>query len=696
MQTVIIDFETRSKADIRHGAFEYASHISTEILCMAWCYLENDDAPEIWGFLPELVGVTEKRVKVNTQDGSEKYRKVKIDKWAFKEHNLDGLKKLFQKVKDGEVRLEAHNHAFEYYIWNITGCKYGFPKTPAIDDSNFWSCSAARAAASGLPRALEDVAKAVDLDIEKDSEGHKVMLQLCKPRKATISNPDEYYNDKERFERLFKYCKTDVEVERKVSRMIPDLDHVGPLEKKVWALDSKINDRGVLVDRETCKIISSLIEEGESRASTELYELTGGQVNAVSEVKSLTDWISSQGVTCNSVSKDAIEGMLLSDIPEVVRRVLEIRKSAGRSSLAKFDRLIKSTEGDGRLRGNLLYYGAATGRWAGKGVQLQNLPRGSVSDVMSLVTDIANLSYNALESKYGDVFEALSSAIRPMLMAEEGRKFIFSDFSSIECRVLPWLAKDKDTLRLFRDNVDLYKEMAVDIYSVPYDKVTKDQRQIGKMAILGLGYSMGVDKFYEAMLLQRISGASRELAELAVTKYRDRFHLIKNLWYQTERAAIRAFNNPGNTTSAGLIRFWRRSSTSALYMILPSGRRICFFKPELVDTKTPWGEKRKQLKYKRQIATAGMKFTGSRTYGGDLVQTATQAVARDLMAGAMINLEDWGYEILLTVHDEIVASVPDNPLFSKEEMVKIMTTPPKWGKNIPIAAEGQECARYHK
>lgn len=696
MRTVVIDFETRSKADIKNGPFEYASHPSTEILCLAWCYEDNNDEPEIWGLLPELQDVEDKRVRVNTADGSEKYRKVKISKWELKEHNREGLEELFRQVRAGEVRFEAHNHAFEWHIWNITGEKYGFPKTPAINDNTFWSCSAAKAAANGLPRSLSDVAKALHLDVEKDDEGAKVMMQLCKPRKPTANNPDEYYNDRERFDILFKYCKQDVVVERAVSRILPDLDAVGPCEKDTWSLDALINYRGVPVDRDSCKVIKDLLVYAKEKASERLQELTGGCVRRVTETTTLREWITAQGVECSSVSKAAITSLLDRDLPSHVREVLDLRQSAGKSSVAKFDRLLDATETDGVLRSNLLYYGAGTGRWSGKGVQLQNLPRGSVGDVMQLVDDFTGLDYDALESKYGNVFEAASSAIRPMLKAPEGYKFVFADFASIEARVLPWLAKDEDTLDMIRNNRDLYKEMATDIYGVAYDDVTKDQRQVGKAAILGLGYSMGVDKFDETMKLQRIEGADRELAELAVSKYREKFNLIKELWYSTERAAVRAFRNPGSTCTAGRIKFWRRTSKSALFMILPSGRRICFFEPELEDVTTPWGAVKPGLKYKKQLSSFGMKFLTARTYGGDLVQTATQATARDCMVDAMFRLEDNGYRIVLSVHDEVICLVPDNNNYTPEQMEILMTKNSKWSKGLPIGAEGVQSKRYHK
>ena len=735
-KVIVVDFETRSKADIRLGTHEYACHESTEILCLSWANKDDDDHPTTWGHRPVLVETRTEKIRVNTKDGSEKYRTVKIPVYEFEEFNRDKLEELFEEIKNGAV-LSAHHAAFENKIWNEVGVKkYGFPKLDNIEDgTGQWECTAARAAANGLPRSLEDVGKALGLSVEKDTEGARVMLQLAKPRKPSSSNPSEWYNDPERFDVLFAYCEKDVIVERLVDRVVPSLDQVGPIEQRLFELDAKINNKGFRVDRDTCKIISDLLTEGKFRASRKVEELTEGAVTSVSQTADLKRWINAQGVETNSVSKAAIDSLLLTDLPEKVREVLELRISAGKSSVAKYEKLLSMTQTDGRLRNVLLYFGANTGRWAGKGVQLQNLPRGSVGDVEQLIEDIVSLSYDELEEKYGSVFEACSSAIRPVLIADEGYDLLFSDYAAIEARVLPWLARDEVTLELFRKNVDLYIDMAAVIYNIKPEDVTKEQRQVGKTAILGLGYGMGVDTFIDNLralhldmsdesamieiiikenerreafnadpknedkqkpLLQYDTKAALEynyivaLANISVAAYRKKYNKIVTFWYDCEKAAIAAFKQPGKTTHAGRIRFWRRTAKSALYMVLPSGRRICFFNPKIEDTETPWGTKKKQLSYMKLMSAYGMKYMRGRTYGGDLAQTATQATARDCMGESMLHLDSIGFTLHCTVHDEIITSAPEGK-FSAEYLEKEMSRSCFVGRGFTNQIRGSNC-----
>ena len=527
------------------------------------------------------------------------------------------------------------------------------------------------------------------------------MLRLCRPVKPSASNPDGRDLDPEKYETLFQYCERDVAAQREIENKLPQLDAVGPLEQDIWELDAKINQRGIRVDRDSCVTIQDLIAEAKNQANAEIMELTGGEVNKFSETTSLKDWLNLNGVNCTSVAKAAVESMLQrDDLPEKARRVLELRQEAGLSSVAKYNKMLDNTEVDGYARGNLKYFGANTGRWSGSGIQLHNLPQGTIKeDPEVLVGDLTSMTYDELKAKYGNVLAACSSAIRPMFTADAGKRLLFADFSSIEARVLPWLAKDDTTLEMIRRGEDLYKELAKDIFRKPVDEITKDERQVGKLGVLGLGYSMGRDKFFESLKLNAPKYANYEMAEKTVDTYREKFEDIKKLWYGTERAAIRAFDNPGTTTSSGRIKFWRRSASSALYMILPSKRKLCFFSPEVGTVRTPWGQEKRQLSFMKQNSDYGMKFMRCRTYGGDLVQTATQATARDVMGEAMLRIDRKGHhDIMLTVHDEIVGQT--SPRLSDELLVSeiehLMTVNPKWAASLPIGAEAEIGNRYRK
>lgn len=459
MVEVRIDFETRSKIDLKKsGAERYARDPSTSVLLMRFKF--TDDA-EVHYWLP----------------------------W----HSSKALERLYSHVRSGEV-LTAHNAAFEQAIWQfVMQPEWGFPEISIPQ----WRCSAAMAAAHALPRDLGSCGRALSLAVTKDEEGKRAMMKLAKPRKPTKNKRRIWHSDQEDFQINFDYCGTDVLSEDAIHSYLPPLVDK---EQKVWEMDQTINQRGVKVDLEAIEKAIEIMALFKESYNNEMNALTDGYVSATTKNKALTEWLCANGCETDSVNKETVENLLSSeDLTPTVRRVLELKKKGGKTSGAKYQAFLNSVCSDGRVRGLFLYAGANTLRWAGRLVQLHNLPRGilgnddpeiSEQNMRKAVQAIKDKDVATLQ-EFGDIQEVLSSCIRGMIIPDHGKKFYVADYAAIEARVLFWLFMDEEALDIFRNNKDIYKDMASEIYQVPYDKVTKDQRQMGKQAILGLGYQMG-------------------------------------------------------------------------------------------------------------------------------------------------------------------------------------------------------------
>ena len=365
---------------------------------------------------------------------------------------------------------------------------------------------------------------------------------------------------------------------------------------------------------------------------------------------------------------------------DYVNEAIGIRLQLSKSSTAKYEALKNVTCMDGRARGLLLYYGAQTGRWAGRLFQPQNLPRGSATiDVDYIYANIESI----LSSPPQNFMGIASACVRGMLVASStDHQLLCVDYSSIETRVLFWLAGDDKGLESFRANRDIYKEMAAVIYARPVETITKSERQLGKTAILGLGYGMGKAKFLRTCEAQGIE-ITEELANRAVDAYRSRYRSVVNLWYSLDREAKDCMN--GKITK----RFTRRGDF--LQMELPPGRCINYFKPELQN-----GEYGKELTY-MSTNSVTRKFERTKTYGGKLVENMVQGIARDLLAHAMLELDRLGFSIVLTVHDEIICDErKEDRQHTLEQMCQVMQEAPEWAGNIPLAVEGFSTYRYRK
>lgn len=543
---IFLDFETRSKIDIRKsGAFKYASHESTEILCACWKI--EDGAKFTWS--PFLIAT-------------------------------DCITQLFDLLDTDEYVLEAHNATFEWAMWNYCAVKkYNFPRLPF---SNMM-CTAARAAAMSLPRDLDGLAKALGLPIKKDLTGRRVMLKMCKPKADGTWNEDDAD-----FDILTEYCMTDVLVTEQVHKRLPELNAD---EQKIFHLDFKINRKGVLLDVPLINTAAAFAEKYSDSLNSELATLTGGAVTSATQSMKLVMFLQENGIDVDSVDKQNVLDALKVTEDATLRRVLEIRQALALSSTKKLYSMLAMAMRDSRARGTLLYAGAnRTGRWSGKGIQIQNLPRGSLSreEVDEAFILLAKGSYEVFKKRFPDVLGAISSCIRGFIIPPKGKRLLAGDFSAIEARVIFWLAGHEKGLNLYRQGKDLYKDMASFVFNVSYDKVTKHQRQLGKAIILGCSYGMGHSKFKDtAAKAPYFIDLTTDEAKGAVEAYRSKHAAVKAFWYALDDACKNAIKKPGSVHKVGKVSISLRDKY--LFIKLPSGRKLAYYKPIIQMVEKDWG-----------------------------------------------------------------------------------------------------------
>lgn len=655
MTVLHIDFETRSAVDLRKtGVYVYAEDPTTDLWCA--CYALGDEPVRVW------------------RPGDP----VPAD--------------VYMHIVEGGV-VAAHNANFERVIWHhVLGPRYGWPE-PAVEQ---WRCTMVMAYALALPGALEDAAPAAGLDHRKDAAGHRLMLQMSKCRKR---DPLAWWDQPEKIERLIAYCRTDVEVERAL------MDRLRPLKESelaLWHLDQRINDRGVMVDLPLCEAAKKIVAATEDRLDRGMAEVTGFAVTACSNRNQLIAWVREQGIETESIAKDALDDLLARDLPDAVRKALNLRREAAKASVAKIEALTCGMSADGRARGLLQFHAASTGRWAGRRFQPQNIKRPTLDDVDSAIDYLMLGDVDLIEMVFGEPLSVVGDCLRGMIAAPAGRKIVAADYANIEGRVLAWLAREQWKMDAFRaydagTGPDLYKVAYARSYNMRPDDVSKPQRQIGKVMELALGYQGGVGAFQTMGVNYGVDLPDHEV-EAIRDGWRAAHPNIKQFWYDLERGAIDAAMAPGSTHHVNDIVF--RVAGSFLFMRLPSKRFLAYAYPEIQPKMMPWTNDDGSPVWKDSLSYMGVnsytrKWERCFAYGGLLAENATQAVARDILADAMPRLELAGYEVILSVHDEVVCEVPEH-FGSVDEMVEIMTTLPAWADGCPIAAEGWEGRRYRK
>ena len=634
--TVSIDFETRSAVDLRKtGVYKYAADASTDIWCMAYSAPWLDDVA-VW-------------MPGDPMD-------TRLEDW----------------IVEGGL-LTAWNANFERTIWNtIMVSRYNWPRTPIKQ----WRCTMAQASAMGLPRALGQAAAVLGVEEQKDKVGAALMLRMARPRKVNADGTCTWWNTKDKVQQLIDYCKQDVRTELSVAEALLEFPDS---ERRLYQLDQRINDRGVKLDTDLVNRVKTLAEKASVEIDAEIQRLTKGQVKAATNAMDLTAWLNAHGVRAKSVDKQTVARMLQIDrLHPVIKEVLRLRQDGAKSSTAKYDAMLNAANEDGRMRGLLVYHGAATGRWSGKLVQPQNFPRPQKKQA-ELDEIIAKLAAEEDVSSHGAGTVIASDLLRSMLVAEEGHRLMFADYSAIEARVLAWVARQDDLVETFRKGGDVYKDMASAIYNKSVDAISDSERQVGKMAILGCGYGMGGKRFAEQCKTMGIV-VDEDEAKRIVSVYREKNNYIAQFWRDIEEEFVEMVREAGDV---GLVR-----------LPLPSGRLLTYHNPRIIQRETPWGAMRDTAQVDT-LNSVTRQWTSQIIWGGLLTENVVQATARDLMATAMMALEMASYPVILSVHDEIICEVPDGH-GTLDEMIEIMIRVPEWAEGCPINAEGKEGRRYRK
>lgn len=667
MTILHIDFESFSACELKErGLHNYATDPTTGVHCMAWAM---DDGPV----------------------------------FLWRTFETDTV--VMDHVREGGL-VYAHNAAFELAIWNnVMVPKYGWP--PLKPEQ--CRCTMAMCYAMALPGALANAAPALGIEQRKDQAGARVMMQLAKPKEILADGTSVFWTPAdapEKFEQLYAYCRQDVEVERAIHHRLMELSDY---EQRLWQLDYKINERGVQVDVAAIDKAIGLVQAEQKRLNADMLKATGGVVGSCTEVQLLVKWIRSQGVEIKGLAKADVLDQLAGELPDNVRAALHLRKEAAKSSTAKLIAMKERASAGGRVRGIHQYHGASTGRWAGRGIQTQNYPRPRpgtapehIEDIIASIMRTANKSNisatqierDYIDMMYGPVLDAVADSLRGMLTAKPGHELIAVDFSAIEARVLAWLAGEESVLDIFRTHGKIYEHAAAGIYHVPMEKVTKDQRQIGKVSVLALGYGGGIGAFQSMARNYNVKVADHEADEIKKA-WRLANPNVVEYWYALENAAKAAITEGGKHSAGAPGRectFVKQGSF--LWCKLPSGRVLCYPYPKIAERETPWGAMKEAVHFMTVNGTTN-KWEETSSYGGFWAENVTQAVARDILAESLLRLSQRGGKVVMHCHDEIVLEV-ESGTDQVSDVERAMCELPKWAAGLPLAAEGWQAFRYRK
>lgn len=633
---VSLDFETRSVTDLRKtGVYRYVEDPTTDVWCAA--FTVGNDSVQVWHL------------------------------------GDDPPDDLHRAVNDGAY-IKAWNASFERIIWrDVMVPKHGWPELP----NDRFVCSMVAGAAAGLPMNLEEAAIVLGLEEQKDMAGARLMMQMAKPRRMEDGVP-VWWDDADRRRRLAEYCAQDVRTECAVWRRLPPCMNAS--ERRLYLLDQTINDRGVPLDLDLVRAARKLSRKAEADADAEMAAITKGLVSSVTKIGDLKTWVNARGVATRVLDKARVAELLEGEaLPTDVRRALEIRAEAAKTSVKKYDKMLDVACADGRARGLLQFYGAGTGRWAGRLIQPQNFPKGTVKVTPEIIQSVKDGTLDA------DVMEVLSSTLRGAIIAPPGRALYVADFNAIEARVVAWLAGERKLVDLFAKGGKVYEAMAARIFGKRADEIEKGpERDLGKMAVLGCGFGMGPRKFAAQ------ANVDEGLAQQAVAAYRDTYPRIKQFWYDLDDAAVRAVKT-GLPQRVGRLSF--RRVRQWLAMDLPSGRSLWYYRPRIVMQEVPWGGTKPCVEIDVRDGLT-RQWVPQRMYGGIWAENATQATARDLMAAGMLAVEAADFAINLTVHDELVTNA--DPSRDLDEFVALLSVVPEWATGCPIKAEGWTGDRYRK
>lgn len=556
-----------------------------------------------------------------------------------------------------------------------------------------WRCTMIKALTLGLPGNLADVGIAMGLPEEKlkDPQGKALIQFFSKPCKPTRTNGQRTRNlpahDPAKWKLFIEYNRQDVVTEQEILRQL-DIYKTPESEQQLWALDQHMNDNGVKLDIPMVEKIVEYDTQRRQELQEEAKVLTGlANPNSLAQLKK---WLSKQGVTMTSVTKDTIAATLQTDIPDSVRRMLEIRTALGKTSVAKYSTMLTAVCQDHRLRGILQFYGAnRSGRWAGRLVQTHNLAKNSLPD-LDLARELAAAGdFDTLATLFGETAFVFSELIRTAFIPSDGCRFVVSDFAAIEARVLAWIAGEEWTLEAFRQGKDIYCETASMMYRVPVEKHGQNShlRQKGKVAVLACGYQGGVGAMKR---MDKGGSIPEDELQSVVDQWREANPKVVKLWRTCELAAKTAIQEHRTVRLAHGIAFSYINRN--LFIQLPSGRKLCY-----------WDTRLKQDDYTGRLSITYMgvnqetkQWGETETYGGKLVENIVQATARDCLAVAMTRVSALGYKIVMHVHDEMIVDVPNTDTEAPGRINAIMAQPIDWAEGLPLKGDTYETPFYKK
>lgn len=660
-----IDLESYSTVDLAaSGVYPYAAHPDTEVLCGCWSVEDCPVQTWTWGMPPPVLPL-------------------------------------------GDTEWWAYNAQFDATMWYEIlhkRCGWAWPGWGAF------RCSMVAAAYGNLPSKLAEVAKALGTS-EKDRLGHQLMMTLCKPAHETTKNDDpKRRHTPEALGRLAAYCAQDVIAERALHRLLPELP---ASELRLWQLDQTINRRGVYLDLPLINRLQAVASGIAELYREELRDVTGGAVGSETCLAALATFAREGGAPVTTgkgaMDKDAIVAYLgMPGLDPKAKRALEIRQLLGKSSLSKLERMKQARCEDGRIRGTLQFYGAhQTGRWAGRIIQPQNLPRGVFEDVEGYESGLANVATadattcpEWMTGIYAEKsMDVLSTLIRPCLCAAPGKVLVVADYSAIEARAQAWCSGEKWRMDVFRGDGKIYEASAARTLGVPVESIKKGsaERGLGKVTELALGYQGGPGAMEKFGAVEDY-GIAKERLRPIVDQWRAASPMMVRLWRGLQDAALEAVRTPGTITRYGYARF--RMVGAHLRMALPSGRNLWYRNATIAYEPAPWDA----TKLLDQLVFWGEDADGhwgrQKAYGGSLTNNLCQGLCRDLMAHAMENAESLGFPVVLTVHDELVCEVddpgePERPALARQ-LCDLMCVLPSWADGFPIKAAGFTSSYYMK
>lgn len=649
MRILSIDIETYSSIDLtKCGVYAYTQGEDFEILLFAYAF----DHEEV-------------RV-IDLKSGEELPKEVK------------------EALRNPHIIKTAYNANFE------RTCIAAYFKISMPPEQ--WRCTAVKALELGLPASLETTARCLKLPNQKMEEGKSLIRYFSVPCKGTKANGfrtrnlPEHHRDK--WNTFKSYCGKDVEVERNI-RMKLHKYEITENEEKLWCLDQKINDMGVKVHRKLIYHALNCHSKYQERLKHEVVNFTG--IENPKSASQMKKWLfETEGLEIETLSKERVETLLNEVTKDDVKRVLKLRQELSKTSIKKYEAMERALGKDSRIRGLLQFYGAnRTGRWAGRLVQVQNLPQNKLKDLDLARNLLKEGRYETIEMLFHSVPEVLSQLIRTAFIPSDSSRFIVADFSAIEARVIAWLAGEKWRMDVFSSHGKIYEASAAQMFKVPIETITKGSslRQKGKVSELALGYQ-GSKGALIAMGALSMGLKEEELSELVAAWRNSNLKIVK-LWSDVEKAAIATVRDRKGVTIQHGIEFY--FECGILFIKLPSGRKLSYVRASIcIDER-----------FNKSIITyegieQGTKQWGTlKTYGGKLVENIVQAIARDCLAEAMIRLDKAGYKIVMHIHDEVVLDVPYG-FGSLEEVQKIMGTSIYWAKGLPLKADAFESSYYKK